>query len=190
MQLRNAEIIIILCVLLLWCASIFIFIRHSELLRIRYRDIPYYPSIQSPMNLNHITVVHRISDAVIHSKPTSPSANTLVLTHSIPNRISEQGMISERKSLSVPQPWNLDKNMSGCESNPSIRYTDSDDHLLDPQMIPRDIRRRLLDLHRKSMDNFTGHRHSIQVTNADLPTQQETEDEYREIALTDNLNPT
>ena len=165
-----------------------IFIRHSELLRIRYRNIPYSPTMKSPMNLNHITVVHRVSDAVIHSKPTSASATTLVLSHSIPNRSREHGSTCERKSLSVPQAWNLDTNLTLYESNPSIKCADIDDHLLDPHMIPRDVRRRLLDLHRKSMDTFTGARYSIPITTTtDLSTQQETDDERHQITIREEL---
>lgn len=189
-RLRNAEVFIIILVLLLWCCSIYIFIRHSEMLRIRYRDIPYYPSIKSPMNLNHITVVHRISDAVIHSKPASTSATTLVLNHSIDHPFRERSSMAERQSLSVPSTWNMEKNIVPCESNPSIRCTDSEDHLLDPQLIPRDIRRKLLDLHRRSMDTSAGFRHSIQYTTNDLPTQKETEDEYQEIGIVSDPNKT
>ncbi|CAF4440382.1 unnamed protein product, partial [Adineta steineri] len=46
--LRVPEIIIVLCVLALWFGSILLFIRHSELLRIRHRDLPYRLSAKAP----------------------------------------------------------------------------------------------------------------------------------------------
>ena len=170
-RLRNTEVLIIICVLLLWCGSIWIFIRHSELLRIRYRHIPYNPTIKSQTNLSHINVVHRLSDTIIHAKPTSTSATTLILTHPLSNRMSEQGSTYERKSLLVPQTCNVETNVILCDSNPSIKCTDTDDQLLDPHMIPRDVRRRLLDVHRKSVGNLSGMRYSISFPSHDLSIQ-------------------
>lgn len=179
-RLRNTEVFIIIGVLLLWCASIYIFIRHSELLRIRYRNIPYSPASKLSKSLHHSSMVHRVSDVIAHPKPMTTSTTTLVLTNPLSNRISEQAGSSERKSLCVPQPWNIETNITLCESNSSIKYVDNDDQLLDPQMIPVDVRRRLLDLHRKSVDNLSGIRYSISYPGNELSVPHETNDEEQE----------
>ena len=76
--LRVPEVLIVIGVLLLWCGSIVIFIRHSELLRIRQRDLPYRSSLNPSMDLDPITVGNRTSDLTLQgkSRPSSTSGLT------------------------------------------------------------------------------------------------------------------
>ena len=160
--LRVPEIIIIICVLLLWCGSIYIFIRHSELLRIRHRDLPFRPSVKPPMNLNHITIVHRTSDMVIHSKPRLSS--TSMATPSIYSRT-----LDECKHIEVPLSSRLDSRNHSFDSNVSLRrYSQPEKQLLNPQRIASDVTSRLLDLHRKSMDNLSTIRNSVSLSTNNL----------------------
>jgi hypothetical protein len=174
--LRVTEILIIIGVLLLWCISILAFIRHSELLRIRHRDLPYRPSLKGPMNLNHITVVNRTSDMIIHSKPRSAAAPVLI------NAPVENAPSAEfdaiRRHSSIAYSWPNERQGQSFDSSASAaRHLDNDDQLLDPHMISSDVRRHLLDLHRKSMDNLQALRHSISYSSNDVskpPTITET----------------
>lgn len=175
--LRIPEVMIVIGVLLLWCGSILIFIRHSELLRIRHRDMPYRPSLKPPANLNHVTVVHRTSDTVIHSKPRLTTA--LVLTTPLSHRASMDQNQNARKSSSVALSWRHDPQTHSFDSNTSsTKNPDTDDHLLDPQMICTDVRRRLLDLHRKSVDNIGAIRYNISYSTNDVSKQQQKNDPH------------
>lgn len=83
--LRFTEILIIISILLLWCASICMFIRHSQLLRIRHRDLPYRPtvksqSIPSATNLSRVSVLIRNSEASVQLQPKSRISSISVLT--------------------------------------------------------------------------------------------------------------
>jgi hypothetical protein len=154
------------------------FIRHSELLRIRHRDLPFRPSIKPPMNLNHITVVHRTSDMVIHSKPrlTAPVVLTMSTSDHV---IDESDNNNERKSSSVPHSWIVDTQAHSFDSNTSAnKCPDGDDHLLDPQMISTEVRQRLLDLHRKSMDNLSAIRFSMSYSTNDVSKQQVNSEQH------------
>lgn len=55
-------------------------------------------------------------------------------------------------------------------------------------MIPRDVRRRLLDLHRKSVDNLAGMRYSISFPGNDLSIQQEIADEEQQNTIEEDLS--
>ena len=165
--LRVPEIIIVICVLLLWCASIYIFIRHSELLRIRHRDLPFRPSVKPPMNLNHITIVHRTSDMVIHSKPRLSS--TSMLTPSIYSRTLDECKHTEVALTSRPYFARHDSRNHSFDSNLSLRrYSQPEKQLLNPQKIASDVTNRLLDLHRKSMDNLSTIRSSVSLSTNNL----------------------
>jgi len=167
----------VISVLLLWCGSIFIFIRHSELLRIRHRDLPYRSSIKPPMNLNHITVVHRTSDMVIHSKPRLSSAAGLTST------VHNHKMNEQQNSKTIPST-NLylsryGQNTDSFDSSNSIpKYSYQDEQLLDPYMISSDVRRSLLDLHRKSMEHLSGIRHSMSYSTNDVSRRKQRDDQH------------
>lgn len=159
--------IIVLCVLLLWLGSIFIFIRHSELLRIRHRDLPYRSSNKPPMNLNHITVVHRTSDMVIHSKPRYSAGNVSTSTKYDPRIDDYESSPTILASHRYPN-----RHKHSFDSNTSHQH----EQFLDPQMISSNVRRSLLDLHRKSMDNLSMMRHSMSYSTNDV-SRHESNDE-------------
>ncbi|CAF0775257.1 unnamed protein product [Adineta ricciae] len=174
--LRVPEIMIIICVLLLWLGSIFVFIRHSELLRIRHRDIPYRPTAKPPMNLNHITVVHRTSDMVIHSKPRFSAAGAFI-TPIYDTTIDEYTNSNTGSPLTTHL---LQKERPRCStiSTCSIsKYPSKADQLLNPYMIPSNIRRSLLDLHRKSVENIAAVRYSICYSPVDATRRKQSEDD-------------
>ncbi|UJR13810.1 hypothetical protein I4U23_000821 [Adineta vaga] len=183
--LRIPEIMIIICVLLLWLGSIFVFIRHSELLRIRHRDIPYRSPGKPPMNLNHITVVHRTSDMVIHSKPRFSSTGAFITP------IYDPTLDDYTNSDTTPQ---LNTHLfehrrprgSTISTNSITKYSHPNDQLLNPYMIPTDIRRSLLDLHRKSIDNLANVRHSISYSTNDVSQRKQNEDQGHTTTITTN----
>ncbi|CAF3612616.1 unnamed protein product [Rotaria sordida] len=159
--LRLPEIIIVICVLLLWCGSIIIFIRHSELLRIRHRDLPFRSIIKPSINLNHITTVNHTSDMFIHSKSQISSASGLtppINHHKIHGY--KHGETMETISLAVSPISKKRRNTHSFDLNTLslTRYSfdkhNNKEHLLSPHRISFDIRRSLLDLHRKSVDNL------------------------------------
>ncbi|CAF1169679.1 unnamed protein product [Rotaria sordida] len=178
--LRLPEIIIVICVLLLWCGSILIFIRHSQLLRIRHRDLPYRLSMKAPMNLNHITVVHRTSDMVIHSKPrrisslcaTSPAYNQRI------NKYKNMETISGSNSHLFPR----EQHSHSLSSNGSVvKDSYHDEKLLDPRMISSNVRRSLLDLHHKSMENLHAIRYSMSYSTNDVSRRHQNDDQHMKI---------
>ncbi|CAF2326270.1 unnamed protein product [Rotaria sp. Silwood2] len=159
--LRLPEIIIVLCVLLLWCGSIIIFIRHSELLRIRHRDLPFRSTIKSSINLHHITAVNHTSDMFIHSKSqiSSASGTTPPLSNHKINGC-RHGETMETISLVISplsrkrrNTHSFDLKALSLTKNSFDKHQDKE-HLLNPHRISSDIKRSLLDLHRKSMDNL------------------------------------
>lgn len=163
--------------LLLWCGSIFCFIRHSELLRIRHRDLPFRSSVKPPMNLNHITVVHRTSDMVIHSKPRRASTAGVTPTLS-EHRAKKYRKIesptpstkqSSPKDFKEHQLSSSNPNTTTITTKPSYRG----EQLLDPRMISHDVRRSLLDLHFKSMENLSAVRHSISYSTTDVSRRKQ-----------------
>lgn len=170
--LRLPEVIIVICVLLLWLGSIFVFIRHSELLRIRHRDLPYRSSNKSPMNLNRITVVHRTSDMVIHSKPRYSAGNDSISTKYDPRTDD-----FESSPTMFPPHRYSNRHKHSFDSNMSVsKQSHQHDQFLDPQMISSDVRRSLLDLHRKSMDNLSSIRQSMSYSTNDV-SRHESNDE-------------
>jgi hypothetical protein len=179
-SLRLPEVIIVIGVLLLWCGSIFIFIRHSDILRIRHRDLPFRSSMKPPMNLNHITVVHRTSDMVIHSKPRLSSPVGVISTE-------YNHKIDEYKKSEINSPTNLyfsrrGRNAHSFDSNNSIsKYRYHDEQLLDPYMISSDVRRSLLDLHRKSMENLAGMRYTMSFSTNDVSRCKENDDQHLKV---------
>ncbi|CAF0740202.1 unnamed protein product [Rotaria sp. Silwood1] len=159
--LRLPEIIIVICVLLLWCGSIIIFIRHSELLRIRHRDLPFRSTIKSSINLNHITTVNHPSDMFIHSKSQISSASGLTppMSHHKINCYKQSETV-ETISLGISPFSRKRRNTHSFDLNAlsSTKYSfdkhNDKEHLLHPHCISSEIKRSLLDLHRKSMDNL------------------------------------
>ena len=170
--LRIPEVILVICVLLLWCGSILIFIRHSQLLRIRHRDLPFRSSMKPPMNLNHITVVHRTSDMVIHSKPRNSSGvgyNPKITDYENLEPIPPRSIFLSRQRAQT----------HSFESNHSLsKSRHHGDQFLDPYMISSDVRRSLLDLHRKSMDNILATRHSISYSTNDISSEEKNDEEH------------
>ncbi|CAF3596727.1 unnamed protein product [Rotaria sp. Silwood1] len=178
--LRLPEVIIVICVLLLWCGSIFIFIRHSELLRIRHRDLSYRSSMKAPMNLNRITVVHRTSDMVIHSKPRRISglgATSPVYNHRT-NKYKNLETIASSNSHLSPN----EQHTHSFSSYDSItKHSHHGEKLLDPRMISSVVRRSLLDLHYKSMDNLHATRYSMSYSTNDVSRHNQSDDKHIKI---------
>lgn len=178
--LRIPEVLIVICVLLLWCGSIYIFIRHSELLRIRHRDIPYRSSIKPPMNLNHVTVVRRTSDMVIHSKPRisgNSDYNQSSDDYEIPEMLSSTSSLHPIRAKSnyyVPRPR---AQTISVEANYSMaNYNRQDEQYLDPYKIPCDVRRSLLDLHRETVAKLPTTRYSMSYSTNDVSRCQPNPD--------------
>lgn len=157
------EILLVLCVLLLWCASIIIFIRHSELLRIRHRDLPFRSEPESAANLNHITKINHASDMFLHSK--SAVSSTGGLTPPInTTRFNElrYGDRLETLSLAIPaspkkRPYTRSVDLNAL----TIRQISFEkpyrmQNLLHPYRITADTKSSLHNLHHKSVDNFYG----------------------------------
>ncbi|CAF1189451.1 unnamed protein product, partial [Didymodactylos carnosus] len=145
--LRLPEIIIILCVLLLWLLSIFVFIRHSELLRIRHRDLPYkYGNIKPPMNLNHVLIVDRTSETVIHSKRGYSLCLKLpAFPHESENK-DDNSNIDDKNLVTLPLP--LKRHTQSFDYGNSEGSRQREEKLLKPYQIPSIVRRSLLDLHK------------------------------------------
>jgi hypothetical protein len=166
--LRIPEVIIVIAVLLLWCGSIFIFIRHSELLRIRHRDIPYRTSVKSTMNLNHITVVNRASDLTIQTKSRVSSIGGLTPPMSNPMFHGfKNGETNETISLIIsPAAFHQRRHThsfdfhASCPTKYSLEKNHHKEHFLHPHRISSDIKQSFLNLHRKSMDNMSTIKHS------------------------------
>ncbi|CAF0869757.1 unnamed protein product [Adineta steineri] len=164
--LRTHEIILVICVLLIWCASILVFIRHSQLLRIRYRDIPYYSPAKNSVNLNQTVLSSRTSDAAIRSK--SCVSSTGGITPPIGRLIMNgyrHGEAIETVSLSISpsskkrrHPPSLDMTMSLMTKHSFDKHNDKE-QLLHPHRISADVKDGLLELHRKSIGNL--HRKSM-----------------------------
>ena len=156
-----------MCVLLLWLGSILIFIRHSELLRIRHRDLPFRSSAKLPMNLNHITVVHRTSDTVIHPKPRYSSARglkTSVYCHKVDKHNTTETLSSSNVHLPRKKPHRYE-----VHSNNSLaKHSYHDEQLLNPCTMSSDVRRSLLDLHRKSVNNLSAVRCNMSYSTNDI----------------------
>ncbi|CAF1244506.1 unnamed protein product [Adineta steineri] len=176
--LRVPEIIIVLCVLALWFGSILLFIRHSELLRIRHRDLPYRLSAKAPMNLNHITVVNRTSDMVIHSKPRLSGTGSY--TTPVYNHTMDEYSNSNTTSPSYPHTTRKGRprgSTISIMSTTKYPYPPNNDQFLNPYMISTDVRRSLLDLHRKSIDNLSAMRYSISFSTNDVSRRKESEEQ-------------
>ena len=161
--LRLPEILIVISVLLIWCASIFIFIRHSELLRIRHRDLPYRSTIKSPLNSNHTAISKRNSDLISNHRARLSSTGALT-----PPRIDREknnlekfnGL--ERRSVSIPavskqqqkrQTRSFDLNSSSSVVKENEVQSNDQQQLLNPNDIPSDIKQSLLDLHQQCIEN-------------------------------------
>ncbi|CAF2117839.1 unnamed protein product [Rotaria magnacalcarata] len=172
--LRLPEVIIVICVLLLWCGSIFSFIRHSELLRIRHRDLPYRSNMKPPMNLNHITVVHRTSDMVIHSKPRRSSA--LGLPSSVYNhKTNKYNKIESTLPARLHFFPKVQHSYSYNSNNSIAKHPCHDEQFLNPSMISHDVRRSLLDLHYKSMDNLSAMKHTMSYSTTDVSRRKQND---------------
>ncbi len=155
--LRVPEVIIVLCVLLLWCISIFIFIRHSEILRIRHRDLPFRSTIKPPIDSNHITVVTCSNDTVIHSKSCVSSIGGLTppIGNHVMNRCRHDETI-ETISLSISP---ISRKRRHKSASPSIAKHSFDKHddkeqLFIPSRVSIDIKQDMIDLDRKTIGNL------------------------------------
>lgn len=176
--LRIPEIIIIACVLFLWCGSIFSFIRHSELLRIRHRDLSYRSSTKGPMNLNRITVVHRTSDMVIHSKPRRSSP--IALTSSVYSERMNKHKNIDTMSSTHSYLSRKERHIHSNNSNHSVAQNPyHGERLLDPRMISSAVRRSLLNLHHRSIENMASIKYSMSYSTNDVSRHQHKNDQYR-----------
>ena len=127
------------------------------------------------MNLNHITVVHRTSDMVIHSKPRLSTATGLPSGYN--HKINEYKP-PEILSSSNPYLYETRRHTHSFDSTNSIpKFPHHDAQLLDPYMISYDVRRSLLDLHRKSMENLSAIRYSMSFSTNDVSTHQQNDDQ-------------
>jgi hypothetical protein len=169
--LRAPEVIIVICVLLLWCGSILIFIRHSELLRIRHRDLPYRSAVKTPLNLNNITIVNRTSDMVIHSRSAVSS------TGGVTPPICSPGMNGYKHVELIPTASQKQRLTRSFDFNTSSTKYSFDKHndskqLLHPHRISSEIRRNLLDLHRKSVDNLSTFKYLTSYSTNDMSRRE------------------
>lgn len=159
--LRVTEILIVICVLTLWFISIFVFIRHSQLLRIRHRDIPYRSTSKPSVNVNHISPSTRHSDLPPQRKSFRSSTGGLtppVDRHvpSEPRHVETVETISLTVSPSARKhrPVSLlNRGFSLTARHPSDKHDDKQ-QLLDPRQISAEVKESLLELHRKSMENL------------------------------------
>ena len=121
------------------------------------------------MNLNHITVVRRTSDMVIHSKPRFSAGNVSTSTkydyESSPPIFASHRYPNRHKH-------SFDSNI------PDSKQSHQHEQFLDPQMISPNIRRSLLDLHRKSMDNLSMMRHSMSYSTNDVSRNESTDENH------------
>lgn len=163
--LRLTEAIIVVAVLLLWCGTIIIFIRHSELLRIRHRDLPFRSAAKTPINASHLTLLPRSSEMLHpHSKAHLSSSNRLTPPpsmsppiHELQQQHVETNEIRSGKASPSPKQTgkihSFDFNASSSNNDESFNHDDKE-QLLDPSRISSDIRQSLLDLHRRSIENI------------------------------------
>ncbi|CAF0728928.1 unnamed protein product [Adineta ricciae] len=165
--LRAHEIVIVICVLLLWFVSIFIFIRHSNILRIRHRDIPYHSTAaKTSVNMNHAGIVKGNSDAILQHKSRISSAGGI--TPPGEKRIMNEPKVSETIetiSLSISPSSRkrryaslLDKRILSITKNSFDKHDDKE-QLLDPRHITTEIKENLLDLQQKSIENLSTIKH-------------------------------
>ena len=161
--LRVPEVLIVVSVLLIWCASIFIFIRHSELLRIRHRDLPFRSIIKIPIASNHISMVPHTSDAMISPKGRLSSTGGLTpptFAHAMHG--SKNKEISETKPKPIPSLAQQQRQTHSFDLNPSCSMKETShfqpedkQNLLDPHRLPSETRASLLNLQRQSMENVS-----------------------------------
>ena len=154
--LRLPEVLIVIAVILLWCGSIVIFIRHSELLRIRQRDLPYRSSI----DLNPMTVVNRTSDLTLQgkSRPSSTSGLTPPPIKQIfpPNK---RGEIIETVSLILPPILQKRRHTHAFDchslsrSKLSLEKNNDKQQFLHPERTSPDVQRISLTLNPDTIDN-------------------------------------
>lgn len=158
--LQIPEVIIVISVLVLWFGSIIIFIRHSQLLRIRHRDVPTRSIIEPAINLNHRISAHRASDVPTHSK--SPMSSIGIVTPELSNNKLNIFKYTEKLdtvSLSLPPLSRKRRNTRSFDLNAllltkSFDKTDDKELLLRPYLVPPEVKRSLLDLYRTSVDNI------------------------------------
>ena len=157
--LRLPEVLIVIGVLLIWCGSIFIFIRHSELLRIRHRDLPFRSTVKLPITSNVMTIVPRASDVMSNSKSRLSTTGGLTpppFPHGSKNRETP-----ETKRKSTPQLSQHEQQTCSFDLNPPSSTTETSlkpeekQNLLDPQRVSSEIRESLLTLHRRSIENVS-----------------------------------
>lgn len=139
---------------MIWCASIVVFIRHSELLRIRHRDLPFRSSMKASLHSSHLNVVRRTSDQKslnqrFRLSSASPCTTPKVSAQRRSCRISES---LDRRSLSImttSQPLGKRK-IGSLDINTTHRY--SKDY---QPMLPRKIKTSSVSLHQDRLcDRF------------------------------------
>lgn len=154
--LRLPEILIVIAVILLWCGSIVIFIRHSELLRIRQRDLPYRSSI----DLNPINVVNRTSDLTLQGKSRLSSASGLTpptIKQTFPP--NKRGEMIETISLILPPILQKRRHTHAFDchslsrSKLSLEKNNDKQQFLHPERISPDVQRISLTLNPEIIDN-------------------------------------
>ena len=163
-----------MCVLLLWCASIFIFIRHSELLRIRHRDLPFRSAIKPAINPIYTPTVHRTSDVTNYSKgqasPNSAVASPM-LNHQT-DVVTTDETVATSIQFSVPKrrrhTRSFDFHPSSLSAKRAFFKGQDKERLLDPLQISSAVRESLLDLHQKSMENISSTKNPTSYSTNDM----------------------
>ena len=164
--LRFTEILIVIFVLMLWCASIFKFIRRSRLLRIRHRDVPYdstiqYQSLPSPTNLNHVSVITRSSEISVHPKSrvssmdglTPPMSRNLFQTHRRPDGMETISLVILPEAKKRRHTHSYDLDVSSVSTYPLDKRHDTE-YLLHPNRNVSGMKSNVLELQPKSCDNL------------------------------------
>lgn len=158
--LRLPEVLIVIAVILLWCGSIVIFIRHSELLRIRQRDHPYRSSMNTSIDLNPMTVVNRTSDLTLQGKSRLSSASGLTpptIKQLFP--LNKRGEIIETVSLILPPILQKRRHTHAFDchslsrSKLSLEKNNDKQQFLHPERTSTDVRRISLTLNPDTIDN-------------------------------------
>lgn len=161
--LRITDVIIVAGVLLLWFATIVIFIRHSELLRIRHRDLPFRSAVKPPVTSTHVPMHSRPSEMhrpYSYSKAYLSSSGAItpppLMNSSCHDSQQQQkhAEINETHSTKVSSSSRQTLKVHSLDGNISLANHDDEDQLSNPSKFSTTIRQSLLELHKKSLENL------------------------------------
>jgi hypothetical protein len=115
---------------------------------------------------------------VIHSKPRLSSGGGL--TSSVYNHTIDEYKRRETISSSIVYLSKKGQNRHSFDSDISITKSPyHEEQFLDPNMISSNVRRSLLDLHRKSMDNTSAIRYNmLSYSTNDVSRHQQNDDQH------------